>query len=321
MNVEERFEERLTRILRAEAFRSRPALTVEDVLGRARERRSAARARFASLVAVLFVAGGALGAFAARGQLPEAVVAPTREPLPVGTFITPRATSGYPCLGVELAQGNGTASREVAVFWWDQGPSGDCATRASDVIRTTGLLVDGGQDGYELTLVIRRHDGNSEPFSAWLRVEDGALVGDRGAPGPNVAFVRAAAIEPTYAPQPTPSVLETATSPMPQVHRCTSLPDTMCEEAIAHVLAAEPTMRESRVVVAGPQSADGPVDADGNVALIIAFASSGRGEAASPAIWDVTKTPQATRWLAYYWRNQTLPAHFVTDMERFGLTP
>lgn len=58
---------------------------------------------------------------------------------PTGTFATDRALIG-PCVAFELG-GRASVGDVVNAWWWDEGASGDCTTRTSDVVRTKARTV------------------------------------------------------------------------------------------------------------------------------------------------------------------------------------
>jgi hypothetical protein len=128
---------------------------------------------------------------------------------PVGTFATDRAVLGL-CVAVRVDAD--TVQSGVANAWyWDQGASGDCSSRASSVVSATARVAAAGAST-ELTVAIPEMSGPSEEMT--FAVEPGP-VGLTGTVTTKTAtsavrLVLVATVDPTGQPAPTPSTAGTS---------------------------------------------------------------------------------------------------------------
>lgn len=119
----------------------------------------------------------------------------------VGTFATDRAALG-PCVAVRvdadaLQTGVGNA------WWWEQGSSGDCSTRTSDVVSATARVASAGA-GFEFTISIPTMSGTPEDMRFAVRANTDGLAGTvstKSGTSP-VRLVPITNVDPTFQPVP-----------------------------------------------------------------------------------------------------------------------
>jgi hypothetical protein len=152
------------------------------------------------IVRLLFVAVISLVAAACTTTVvpsPSAIAAGR----PIGTFATDRAVLGA-CVAVRLdadALQSGTAS----AWWWDQGSSGDCSSRTSDVVSATARIAPAGPLT-EFTVSIPNMGGTSEDMLFAVGSGTDGLPGTVStttATSP-VRLIPVARVDPTFRPVP-----------------------------------------------------------------------------------------------------------------------
>lgn len=126
---------------------------------------------------------------------------PTSAERPVGTFATDRAVLG-PCVAVRvdadaLQTGLGNA------WWWEQGSSGDCSTRTSDVVSATARVASAGAVT-ELTVSIPEMGGTSNDMRFSVGSSPDGLSGTVSTKSAtsDVRFVPVAKVDPAFQPVP-----------------------------------------------------------------------------------------------------------------------
>ncbi len=122
-------------------------------------------------------------------------------PSPAGTFATDRALIG-PCIAFEL--GGGTpAGDAVNAWWWDEGASGDCTTRTSDVVRTQART-DVAGEAIRVTVPIPLMDGTSREIGLVVAPDGDGLAGTvaDGRQSAAVQLVRVSEVDPESRPVP-----------------------------------------------------------------------------------------------------------------------
>jgi hypothetical protein len=119
----------------------------------------------------------------------------------LGTFATDRAVLG-PCVAIRVAA-DALQTGAGNAWWWDQGSSGDCSTRTSDVVSATARLASAGAMT-EPTLSIPAMDGTSEDMTFALKPSTDGLTGTVTTKTATsaVRFVPIARVDPTLQPVP-----------------------------------------------------------------------------------------------------------------------
>jgi hypothetical protein len=143
-----------------------------------------------------------LRVFAKGALIGSAVVKAEAQPAPpVGRFRTVAAIPDGPCVALELEKMPDPAQPAPA-WWWDQGRSGDCSTRTSDLIRATATLVE-DESGYQIELERGLMNGNAEVIRLHLVPVGDELQGSVTSAGhAPVRFVRVEEVAPSFAPLP-----------------------------------------------------------------------------------------------------------------------
>jgi hypothetical protein len=126
----------------------------------------------------------------------------TSASVPVGTYMTNSAIPGEPCFAFENSRATYEKVTTVRAWWWDQGESGDCQTRTSDVVSSTADIEPRADSGYDLVLTIPRMTGDTNEIRVALQVSGGSLAGVAlSSDNTSVFFMSVPAVEPEFAPR------------------------------------------------------------------------------------------------------------------------
>jgi hypothetical protein len=118
-----------------------------------------------------------------------------------GRFRTVTAVPKGPCLALDL-EAMPEPPAEVTAWWWDEGNSGDCSSRTSDVIRTRARFVR-DQSGYQVELEIGQMNGGTQVIRIHVVPVGDELQGEvKSAGNAPVRFVQVDEVVPTLAPPP-----------------------------------------------------------------------------------------------------------------------
>lgn len=207
MNDEE-LDNRLRIALRAEAYRPRftiePGQLATRLSSDSRDQRQRplvrAGAAFAAVVLSMTLVAVVVVTPRATGTLASAPPSRTLAVLPVGTYMTTKALAGKPCFAFELAAVEYDRPTQVAGWWWDQGESGDCRTRTSDVVASMLTISRQADARYDLLLRLPSMAGGFDDVRVTISVTDGRLSGSVGASDQPVMFSSVATVEPSFAP-------------------------------------------------------------------------------------------------------------------------
>lgn len=122
-------------------------------------------------------------------------------PSPAGTFATGRALIG-PCIAFELG-GRASVGDAVNAWWWDQGASGDCSTRTSDVVRTKARTVVAAES-IRVTIAIPLMGGTDREINVVVGPSGDGLAGtvSDGRESAAVRLVRVSEVDPESRPVP-----------------------------------------------------------------------------------------------------------------------
>ncbi len=122
-------------------------------------------------------------------------------PSPAGTFATDRALIG-PCIAFELG-GRASVGDAVNAWWWDQGASGDCSTRTSDVVRTKARTVVAAES-IRVTIPIPLMGGTDREINVVVGASGDGLAGtvSDGRESAAVRLVRVSEVDPESRPVP-----------------------------------------------------------------------------------------------------------------------
>ncbi len=122
--------------------------------------------------------------------------------LPVGTYMTTTAIAGEPCFAFKNEHATYEDVGRVQAWSWDQGESGDCQSRTSDVIPLTGLIVPREDSGYDLVLSVPLMSGQDHEIRVALHRSGGSLAGVAlSAENAPVFFTPIPAVDPTFEPR------------------------------------------------------------------------------------------------------------------------
>jgi hypothetical protein len=152
------------------------------------------------IVRLLFVAVMSLAAAGCATPVTPSPSATTAD-RPIGIFVTDRAVLGT-CIAVRLGADT-LHTGEASAWWWDQGSSGDCSSRTSDVVSTTARIASAGAVTV-LTISIPNMDGTSEDMRFAVGSRPDGLAGTvstKSATSP-VRFIPVASVDPTFRPMP-----------------------------------------------------------------------------------------------------------------------
>lgn len=118
--------------------------------------------------------------------------------LPTGTFLTDRPLVGQ-CVAITVeAQG----ALSFPLQWWAAGASGDCTTRTSDIVSTSGRLEDGRVIAFTVGLLSRGAQEATIRFEI-EEVGDGiSMVGtDPAGNKDQIHFSRVSVVAPSFVPR------------------------------------------------------------------------------------------------------------------------
>ena len=120
---------------------------------------------------------------------------------PSGMFVTDRAVHGI-CVAIRVdadAFQNGAAS----AWWWDQGNSGDCSSRTSDVASATARVASANAIT-ELMVSIPQRSGTSEDMTFAVGSSTDGLTGTVSTKTATsaVRLIPIATVDPTFQPVP-----------------------------------------------------------------------------------------------------------------------
>ena len=105
------------------------------------------------------------------------------------------------CVALELEKMPDPA-QAVPAWWWDQGRSGDCSTRNSDLIRATARLVQ-DESGYQIEMERGLMNGSAEVIRLHLVPVGEELQGSvKSAGDAPVRLVHVEEVAPSFAPLP-----------------------------------------------------------------------------------------------------------------------
>lgn len=117
--------------------------------------------------------------------------------------MTTKAIAGEPCFAFELAGLAYDRPTQVPAWWWDQGSSGDCQTRTSDVVASQATIAARADSRYDLLLKVPLMGGGVDEIGVTVSMVDGALRGSAlKLPDRLVVFTRVSAVLPSFAPVP-----------------------------------------------------------------------------------------------------------------------
>ncbi len=126
----------------------------------------------------------------------------TSASVPVGTYTTSAAIPGEPCFAFENSSATYDKVTAVRAWWWDQGESGDCHTRTSDVVSSTANIVPRKDSGYDFVLDIPLTSGQTHEIRVALQTSGGSLAGVAlSADNASVFFTWVRAVDPSFAPR------------------------------------------------------------------------------------------------------------------------
>jgi hypothetical protein len=116
----------------------------------------------------------------------------------VGTFMANKAVGADPCFAFQNASYSRQFPREVQAWWWDQGASGDCRTRSSDLFAARATIVPRDDSGYDLVLGVPPPGGATQELRVTLYPHMGDLAGVALSAGnASVFFTQVSKVEPT----------------------------------------------------------------------------------------------------------------------------